>query len=71
MSPVCHSFVVVMSGFYFNLYDLDRIIAFIKHSNSSEINCYHVRVDPEFMRGCSRGGGGTFQNFNGTGGFLS
>ena len=27
--------------------------AFIKHSDSSEINCYHVRMDLEVMRGHS------------------
>ena len=43
----------VLKGFYFYLYDLDRIIAFIKHSDSSEINCYHVRMDLEVMRGRS------------------
>ena len=40
-------------GFYFYLYDLDRKIAFIKHSDSSEINCCHVRMDLELKRGCS------------------
>ena len=28
-------------------YDLDRTIAFIKHSDSAEINCADVCMDPE------------------------
>ena len=33
--------------FFLYLYDLDRTIAFIKHSDSAEINCADVRMDPE------------------------
>ena len=33
--------------FFLYLYDLDRTKAFIKHSDSAEINCADVRMDPE------------------------
>jgi len=36
-----------MKSFFLYLYDLDRTIAFIKHSDSAEINWADVRMDPE------------------------
>ena len=32
-----------MKSFFLYLYDLDRTIAFIKHSDSAEINCAWIQ----------------------------
>ena len=44
-----------MKSYFLYLYDLDRTIAFIKHSDSAEINCADVCMDPEQMNNRSLG----------------